>query len=88
MTLRPDGSVKPSVQPNNNSEGLQRLRHTFDGMLTDLGVHSQSFERNLYLSKAMDVSASAHQAGTVRFGTDQNTSALDVNCCAQEIENL
>jgi len=49
-------------------------------MLTDLGMHSKSFERNLYLSKAMDVSATAHQAGTVRFGTDPSSSALDVNC--------
>lgn len=88
VTLRPDGSVKLSVQPNNNSEGLERLRHTFDGMLTELGMHSQSFERNLYLSKAMDVSATAHQAGTVRFGTDPQTSALDVNCRAHELDNL
>jgi len=57
-------------------------------MLTDLGMHSKSFERNLYLSKAMDVSATAHQAGTVRFGTDPSSSALDVNCRAHEIDNL
>ncbi|MHB1171827.1 MAG: GMC oxidoreductase [Lacisediminihabitans sp.] len=88
VTLRSDGSVKLSVQPNNNAQGLQRLRHTFDGMLTDLGMHSQSFERNLYLSKAMDVSATAHQAGTVRFGTDAASSALDVTCKAHELDNL
>ena len=88
VTLRPDGSVKLTIQPDNNSEGLARLRHTFDGMLTDLGMHSKSFERNLYLSKAMDVSATAHQAGTVRFGTDPSSSALDVNCRAHEIDNL
>ena len=88
VTLRPDGSVKLTIQPDNNSEGLERLLHTFDGMLTDLGMHSKSFERNLYLSKAMDVSATAHQAGTVRFGTDPSSSALDVNCRAHEIGNL
>jgi len=70
VTLRPDGSIKLAVQPDNNSEGVARLRHTFDGMLTDLGMHSQSFERNLYLSTAMDVSATAHQARTARFGAD------------------
>jgi choline dehydrogenase-like flavoprotein len=88
VSLRPDGSVKLTVQPDNNAEGLARLRHTFDGMLTDLGMHSQSFERNLYLSKAMDVSATAHQAGTARFGTDPGTSALDVMCRAHEVDNL
>lgn len=88
VTLRPDGSIKLSVQPDNNSEGVVRLRHTFDSMLTDLGMHSQSFERNLYLSKAMDVSATAHQAGTVRFGTDPVTSVLDTFCKAHELDNL
>lgn len=69
VTPRPDGSVKLAVQPDNTSEGLARLRHTFDSMLGDLGLQSKSFERNLYLHKAMDVSATAHQAGTVRFGS-------------------
>ena len=88
VTLRPDGSIKLSVQPDNNSEGVVRLRHTFDSMLTDLGMHSQSFERNLYLSKAMDVSATAHQAGTARFGPDPATSVLDTFCKAHELDNL
>jgi choline dehydrogenase-like flavoprotein len=88
VTLRDDGSVRLSVQPDNNTEALKRLRHTFDGMLTRLGMQSNSFERNLYLSKAMDVSATAHQAGTVRFGTDAATSALDVDCRAHELDNL
>ncbi len=88
VTLTPDGSVKLTVQPDNNAEGLKRLRHSFESMLTDLGLHSQTFERNLYLSKAMDVSATAHQAGTVRFGADPATSALDVMCKAHQLDNL
>jgi len=88
VSLRPDGSVKLAVQPDNNSEGLKRLRGVFDSMLTDLGLQSKSFERSLYLHKAMDVSATAHQAGTVRFGTDPRTSALDVNCKAHDLDNL
>ncbi|MEP6843931.1 MAG: GMC family oxidoreductase [Pseudolysinimonas sp.] len=88
VTLTADGSVKLTVQPDNNSEGLTRLRHTFEELLTDLGMHSQTFERNLYLSKAMDVSATAHQAGTVRFGTDPVASALDLMCKSHELDNL
>ncbi len=88
VTLRRDGSVRLAVQPDNNLEGLTRLRHTFDSMLTDLGLESKSFERSLYLHKAMDVSATAHQAGTARFGVDPRTSALDVNCKAHDIDNL
>lgn len=88
VTVRRDGSVKLAVQPDNNSEGLARLRHEFDAMLTDLGLESKSFERNLYLHKAMDVSATAHQAGTIRFGVDPRDSALDINCKAHKVENL
>ena len=36
----------------------------------------------------MDVSATAHQAGTVRFGTDPASSALDVHCKAHDLDNL
>jgi len=88
VTLRPDGSVKLAVQPDNNSEGLKQLRQVFDSMLSDLELHSTSFERSLYLHKAMDVSATAHQAGTIRFGTDPRASALDINCKAHELDNL
>jgi choline dehydrogenase-like flavoprotein len=30
----------------------------------------------------------AHQVGTVRFGKDPKTSALDVHCKAHEVDNL
>ena len=30
----------------------------------------------------------AHQAGTVRFGADPASSALDVNCKAHDVDNL
>jgi choline dehydrogenase-like flavoprotein len=33
-------------------------------------------------------SATAHQAGTIRFGTDPASSALDVKCRAHEVDNL
>lgn len=79
--------MKLAIQPDNDSERPRRLRRTFDGMLTDLGMHSESFERNLYLCKAMDVSATAHQAATVRSGEDPSTSALDAMCKAHELDN-
>jgi choline dehydrogenase-like flavoprotein len=34
------------------------------------------------------VAGVAHQAGTVRFGQDSKSSALDVNCKAHELDNL
>jgi choline dehydrogenase-like flavoprotein len=57
-------------------------------MLGRLGMVSASFERSVYLHKALDVAATAHQAGTIRFGTDPATAALDVNCKAHDLDNL
>ena len=34
------------------------------------------------------VAGCAHQAGTVRFGTDPATSVLDENCKTHELDNL
>ena len=34
------------------------------------------------------IGGTAHQAGTIRFGTDARTSALDLNCKAHELDNL
>jgi choline dehydrogenase-like flavoprotein len=45
-------------------------------------------DRSLYLHKSMPIGATAHQAGTVRFGTDPAASALDVNCKAHDVDNL
>jgi hypothetical protein len=44
-------------------------------------------DRSLYLHKSMPIGATAHQAGTVRFGTDPAASALDVNCKAHDVDN-
>jgi choline dehydrogenase-like flavoprotein len=71
-----------------NPEGLKRLRKKFESMLTDLGLHHGLHERKLYVHEAMDISATAHQAGTVRMGTDASTSVLDVDCKAHELDNL
>jgi choline dehydrogenase-like flavoprotein len=45
-------------------------------------------ERSLYLGKDIPIGGTAHQAGTMRFGTDPTTSVLDLNCKAHEIDNL
>jgi choline dehydrogenase-like flavoprotein len=36
----------------------------------------------------LGISGVAHQNGTIRFGTDPASSALDVNCKAHELDNL
>jgi choline dehydrogenase-like flavoprotein len=88
VTLRPDGAIKLALQPGNNTEGLTRLRRTFQGVLGKLGMAETTFVRSLYLHKAFDEAATAHQAGTARFGTDPSASVLDVHCQAHDLDNL
>src|SRR6516165_11535556 len=88
VTLRRDGAIRLALQPGNNTEGLTRLRRTFQGMLSKLGMLDTTFVRSLYLHKAFDAAATAHQAGTVSFGTDPVTSVLDVYCRAHDLDNL
>jgi choline dehydrogenase-like flavoprotein len=88
VTLRPDGAIKLVLQPDNNTEALTRLRRTFQGMLSKLGMVDTTFVRSLYLHKTFDAAATAHQAGTARFGTDPAASVLDVHCQAHDLDNL
>jgi choline dehydrogenase-like flavoprotein len=89
VTLGSDDSIHLALDEKNNIEGLRRLRHKLQGMLGDLGMHPQHLlDHSIYLHKGMPIGATAHQAGTVRFGTDPKASALDVNCRAHDVDNL
>jgi len=88
VTLRRDSTIKLALQPGNNTEGLTRLRRTFQEMLSKLGMVDMLSVRSLYLHKAFDAAATAHQAGTARFGSDPATSVLDLHCKAHDLDNL
>ncbi len=89
VTLAPDGSIHLAIDEKNNIEGLKRLRHKLQGMLGDLGMHQHHLlDHSIYLHKGMPIGATAHMAGTVRFGEDPKSSALDVNCKAHDLDNL
>jgi len=88
ITLDKDGTVHLALPTDNNLEGLTRMRKKFDSMLADLGFHKKSHQRGVYLHEGMHIAATAHQAGTVRFGTNPASSVLDVNCKAHELDNL
>jgi choline dehydrogenase-like flavoprotein len=57
-------------------------------MLSDLGFDERTHRRNVYLHEGMAISATAHQAGTAKFGSDPESSVLDLNCKAHELDNL
>jgi choline dehydrogenase-like flavoprotein len=95
VTLDKDGSIVLSYTPNNGSghDQLQtRLRRLVQGQRR-CSVHGDSchvglFGRSLFVGQRIPLAGVAHQCGTVRFGHDPQTSALDVHCKAHEVDNL
>ena len=89
VTLESDGRIRLSMGDDNNSEGVKRLMHKLEGMLGELGMEKRKLlDHSIYMHKGMPIGATAHQAGTVRFGTDPSSSALDVDCKAHDVDNL
>jgi len=96
VRLDRDGSIVLDYRPN-NEEGHKRLaaklKDVMQHSLTACGVHGHSchqglFSRNLFLGERIPLAGVAHQNGTIRFGKDPKTSALDTNCKAHEVDNL
>jgi choline dehydrogenase-like flavoprotein len=87
VTLNPDETITLTLQET-NTEGHQRLIAKLKSMLNDLDLHEHLMSRSLYLGKNIPIGGTAHQAGTVRFGPDPKTSALDLNCKAHDMDNL
>jgi choline dehydrogenase-like flavoprotein len=69
-------------------EAHRRLKKKLEQCLASVGAHPVMMERRLYLGKGIPLSGTAHQAGTLRFGTDPSTSVLDLDCKAHELDNL
>jgi choline dehydrogenase-like flavoprotein len=69
-------------------EGLKRLKQKLRDLCGKLDVHPHLLERSLYLGKDVPIGGTAHQAGTMRFGTDPAQSVLDLDCKAHGIDNL
>jgi choline dehydrogenase-like flavoprotein len=95
VTLDRDGNIVLSYQPN-NTEGHTRLIAQLRGLMqqqTKCVVHGHEcheglFARNLFVGQRIPLAGVAHQNGTIRFGHDPQTSALDANCQAHGIDNL
>lgn len=87
ITLNKSGEIVLSYTPN-NQEAHQRLLIKLKEILTHIGSQKHLFPNTLYLSQKIPIAGCAHQAGTVRFGNDPRTSALDINCKSHEVDNL
>ncbi len=69
-------------------EPHQRLRSKLEACSGPSTPTRVLLERALYLGKDIPIGGTAHQAGTLRFGTDPATSVLDLDCRAHELDNL
>ena len=95
VTVNGNGEITLSYKPN-NEEGHKRLISQLESMMkqqTKCSIHGHEchqglFARNLFIGQRIPLAGVAHQNGTIRFGHDPKTSALDVNCKAHEVDNL
>jgi choline dehydrogenase-like flavoprotein len=71
-----------------NLEGHKRLIAALKGLLTHLGCHPTLIPNQLIRDGRIPLAGVAHQCGTVRFGTHPETSALDPDCKAHDLDNL
>ena len=71
-----------------DGQAAKRLKHKLESLLEPIGARAHLFERSLYLGKDIPINGTAHQAGTCRFGTDVNTSVLNLDCRTRELDNL
>jgi choline dehydrogenase-like flavoprotein len=88
VTVDSDGRTTLAYKATNDvpKEDLYKKLHS---MLGDLGMHEHHLlHRFAYMKNEIPVAGCAHQAGTCRFGTDPDTSVVDVDCKAHELDNL
>jgi len=95
VTLDRDGRIVLQYTPN-NQEAHGRLTSKLKelmGQQTKCDVHGHDchqglFARNLFLGDRIPLAGVAHQNGTIRFGADPKTSALDIHCKTHDVDNL
>lgn len=95
VTLDRDGNIVLTYRPN-NEEGHKRLIAKLESLMQQTtkcrqhghDCHQGLYSRSLFLGQRIPLAGVAHQNGTIRFGHDAKTSALDPDCKAHEVDNL
>lgn len=79
--------IKLAYRPN-NEEAHRRLIARLKQLMKNIEGAEHMIPLQAYVPGRIPLAGVAHQNGTVRFGHDPKTSALDVNCKAHELDNL
>jgi len=95
VTLDSEGRIVLDYRPNNEEAHKQlvaRLKAAMNAQracpVHGRECHQGLFARSLYVGQRIPLAGVAHQNGTIRFGNDRRTSALDRDCKAHELDNL
>jgi choline dehydrogenase-like flavoprotein len=87
VTVNRDGKIVLTYQPN-NLEGHKRLIAKLKSLLKSIGCQERLIPRTLFVGQRIPLAGVAHQNGTLRFGHHPETSVLDPQCRAHEVDNL
>jgi choline dehydrogenase-like flavoprotein len=88
VTVDGDGHVHLAYTSTNDREATG-LYDRLKTILNHIGMAEHHvLDKNFYMKMNIPIAGVAHQAGTCRFGTDPDTSVLDVDCKAHDLDNL
>jgi choline dehydrogenase-like flavoprotein len=87
VTVDKGGKIVLAYRPN-NEEGHKRLIAKLKGHLRQIDCHEHLVPLQFFVGQRIPLAGVAHQNGTIRFGEDPKSSALDRDCKAWELDNL
>nr|MBA3694162.1 GMC family oxidoreductase [Acidobacteriota bacterium] len=95
ITLAEDGSIILSYREN-NTQAHERLKEKTKELMNHqrkCDIHGSSchigvFASNIHVSQKIPAAGVAHQNGTLRFGSDAQTSVLNLDCRTHDVKNL
>lgn len=88
VTLDKQGGIVLNYRPNNEESHKRLIAKLHHVIKQTTSLHHDLFARSLWVGQRIPLAGVAHQVGTVRFGIDPKTSALDVHCRAHDLDNL
>ena len=88
VRLDADGGIVLDYRPNNLAAHAGLLRALKRALAAIAANRAGWRDRSVVLAKRIPLAGVAHQCGTVRFGSDPTTSALDLDCKAHDLDNL
>lgn len=86
ITINSEGGIQLHYTEN-NIEAYNRLVAKLKSLLSHIGCHEHLVPVDYYLGTKFPFNL-AHQAGTMRFGINPQTSVLDANCKPHDLANV